>query len=217
MITKYMCDKSTINVFGLFLFLVFFLFVLPVYAQTPPPQQQTGLVSSISLPSPLTMLANIQSQLPNLMRLVTAIAYVMGFILVIMGIINLKHAGEMRTQMSHEHNLSKPILFIVIGAMLIYLPSAVQIGLSTFWAEPNPYGYVTQSDQWQQAINICYAIVQFIGVIAFIRGLLILTRVGHGGHHDALGKGITHIIGGILCINMYQFIQVLLATLGVQM
>ena len=213
--TKYMCDKSMINVFGLFLFLVFLLFVMPAYAQPAP--QQTGLMSSISLPSPLTMLANIQSQLPNLMRLVTAIAYVMGFFLVILGIVNLKHAGEMRTQMSQEHTMTKPILYIVIGAMLIYLPSAVQIGLSTFWAEPNPYGYVTQSDQWQQAINICYAIVQFIGVIAFIRGLLLLTHVGHGGHQDAFSRGVTHIIGGILCINMYQFIQVLLATLGVQM
>jgi len=196
---------------GLCLFMGFAFFVMPLYAQS-------SLMSNIYLPSPGTMLANIQQQIPNLMRLVTAVAYVMGFVLVALGIVQLKHAGEMRTQMSYEHNLTKPIMFIIIGGLLIYLPSAVQVGLSTFWAQPNPYGYLaSMSGQWQQAINICYAIVQFIGVIAFIRGLLLLTHVGHGGHQDALARGVTHIIGGILCINMYEFVQVILATIGVQL
>lgn len=217
MLSKYICNKTMINISGFCLFLAFILFVVPVYAQPTAQPQQSGLVSSISLPSPLTMLANIQKTLPNLMRLVTAIAYVMGFVMVILGVVNLKHMGEMRTQMSHEHSLMKPLLLIVIGAMLIYLPSAVQTGLSTFWAEPNPYGYITQSDQWQQTINICYAIVQFIGVIAFIRGLILLSKVGQGGHHDAFSKGLTHVIGGIFCINLYQFVQVVFTTLGVKM
>jgi uncharacterized membrane protein HdeD (DUF308 family) len=149
------------------------------------------------------------------MRMVTAIAFVIGFYMVIQGIIKLKHVGEMRTQMSHEHHLSGPIIMIVVGSLLIYLPSAVQVGMSTFWASPNPYGYVTQEDQWQQFLTVCFMVVQFIGVIAFIRGLILLSKASGGHQQGSFGKGVTHVIGGIFCINIYQFIQVILATIGI--
>lgn len=179
-----------------------------VYAQAQAP------VSSLSAES---MLVNIAQQIPNLMRLVTAIAYVLGLYFMIHGVILLKHAGEMRTQMSHEHHLTKPMLFLAIGAMLTYLPTTVHIGLSTFWTNPNPYGYLQMKDQWFQFINICFLIVQFVGVLSFIRGLVILKDLGgHGGGQSNFAKGLTHIIGGVLCINIYQFVQVVLITLGIQ-
>lgn len=207
MLSNIIRHKSILNIAGFCLFLIFFFYVLPVYAQG---------TTAPTTPTPETILTNIQKALPNLMRLVTAFAYVIGITMVIVGIMQLKHVGEMRTQMSHEHHLTKPLLMITMGALLIYLPSAVQVGLSTFWSEPNPYGYLTQSSQWQQALNVCYAVVQFIGVIAFIRGLIILSHVGGGGQQGALAKGIMHIIGGIFCINLYQFIQVIFATIGIQ-
>ena len=46
-------------------------------------------------------------------------------------------------------------------------------------------------------------LVQVMGVIAFIRGWVLL---GHAGEQNAqqgmFGKGLTHIIGGILAINI---------------
>ncbi len=191
----------------LYFFILFF--VLPDHAQA---QTQTN---GLSIPSAQTMVANIGLAIPNLTSFVTALAYVIGFVLVIRGIMQLKHMGEMRTQMSHEHHLSRPLTMIIVGALLIYLPSAVQTGLSTFWAEPNPYGYLTQSDQWQQTINVCFSIIQFIGVVAFIRGLVMMSKVGHG-HQGSLVRAVTHIIGGIFCINLYDFIQMVFATLGIQ-
>lgn len=193
-------------VYGLILALA--MFAMPVFAQS--------VGAGGTTLSPLTMLATLQEQIPNLTRMVTAMAYVIGAFMVIRGVVEFKHAGEMRTQMSHEHHLTKPILQITIGALLIYLPSAVQIGMSTFWAEPNPYGYVIQSDQWQQVINICYAVVQFIGVVAFIRGLVMLSHSAGGHHQSSFAKGLTHVIGGIFCININQFVQTILATFGIQ-
>jgi hypothetical protein len=151
------------------------------------------------------------------MRLITAFAYVIGLYFMIHGIILLKHAGEMRTQMSHEHHLTKPIAFLAVGGLLTYLPSTVQVGLSTFWTDPNPYGYLQMQDQWFQFLNVCFLIIQFIGVLAFIRGLVLLKDIGgHGGQQSSFAKGLTHIVGGILCINIYQFVQVILITLGIQ-
>lgn len=197
-------EKSKLFCFGVFLLLG--VFVTPAYAQS----YNVGGMSAFD------MIQNLAKQLPNVMRLVTAIAYVMGMTFIILGVMKLKHAGEMRTMMSHEHSIKGPIIFLVVGAMLIYLPTTVQMGLNTFWTQPNPYGYITEKDQWSQFVNACYSIIQLIGVIAFIRGLILLSQLsGQGGHQGALGKGLTHIIGGLFLINIYQFIQVVLVTLGV--
>lgn len=183
------------------------LIMSPVYSQT-------GNVTSVSAQ---TMLMNIAESVPNLMRMVTAIAYVMGMLLIVRGVVKLKHAGEGRTMMSHEHHLTGPIVQITVGALLLYLPTSVQVGMSTFWTDPNPYGYLQQEDQWSQFLNNVFMIIQLIGTIAFIRGLVILSKMGQGGgHQQGMSKGLTHIIGGILCINIYQFIQVILLTLGIQ-
>lgn len=190
---------------------VFFLifYILPGYAQ------QNGLNPSI--PTAETMLVNISNQIPSLTRMVTAICYVTGFYFVIMGLIKLKHFGESRTMMSQEHSLRGPLILLTAGTLMIYIPTSVQVGMSTFWTDPNPYGYLQSTDEWSEFINVCYVIVQFVGLIAFFKGLLILTHLGgHGTSPGTFGKALTHIIGGIFCINVYQFVQVIMATLGVQ-
>lgn len=185
------------------------LLALSVYAIPASAQTSTILTAS-------DMLANIASQVPVLMQLVTALAYVMGMYLIISGIIKLKHVGESRTMMSQEHSIKAPIIFLVVGAMLLYLPSAVQVGMTTFWANPSPYGYVQQTDQWSQVINDVYLVVQLFGTIAFIRGMVILSHLSGHGQPGTFAKGVTHIIGGLFCINIYQLVQVVLITLGIQ-
>ncbi|MBA3662496.1 MAG: hypothetical protein H0W64_12260 [Gammaproteobacteria bacterium] len=172
--------------------------------------------AKVSSTSAQDMLVNFSKTIPNLMRLVTAFAYVMGMYLIIAGIIRMKHLGESRTMMSQEHSVKAPLILLATGAMLLYIPTSVQMGLSTFWTDPNPYGYLQEEDQWSQFINVCYLVVQFVGTIAFIRGLLTLSHLGgHGGNQPGtFAKGLTYIIGGILCINIYQFVQVINVTLG---
>ncbi|OGT47749.1 MAG: hypothetical protein A3E83_04920 [Gammaproteobacteria bacterium RIFCSPHIGHO2_12_FULL_41_20] len=165
-----------------------------------------------------TMLTAFQTQVPALMKLVTAVAYVMGMYFIIIAVIGLKHFGESRSMMSQEHSLKGPLIFFAIGTALMYLPSAVSVGLTTFWSSPTPYAYQTSSTgQWNSFVSACFLIVQLIGTISFIRGLVILSRLGgHGGQPETFSKGMTHVIGGILCINIYQFVQVIAATFGIQ-
>jgi len=165
-----------------------------------------------------TMLINLSQEVPNLMRLVTAIAYVMGFFFTYKGILSLKEYGEARSMMSTQHDLKTPLLYLFVGAALLYLPSTVQTGLSTFWTNPNPYGYVSSAtDPWTELTNACFLLIQLIGVIAFIRGLVIFTHLGgQGGHQPGtLGRAMAHVIGGILCINLYDFLQAILGSLGI--
>ncbi len=164
-----------------------------------------------------TMLENFSATVPQFMQLVTAIAYVMGIWFVTMGISALKEFGESRTQMSAHHSLKAPLIYLGVGALLLYLPSSVQTGLSTFWQDANPYGYVSEAtDQWTTMYNDCFMIVQLIGTISFVRGLVIFTKLaGHGGGEGGFGRGLTHVIAGILCINLNDFLAAINGTLGI--
>lgn len=182
----------------------YFIFSNPVYAA--------------SAPDIATMLINFSEAVPNLMRLVTALAYVMGFFFIIKGVMELKHFGESRSMMSQEHSIGKPVMLLVIGTMLLYLPASVRTGLSTFWTTPNPYGYLPSSSDdsnWTDLGSAAFMVIQLVGTIAFIKGLLMMRHATGHGQPDTFSKALAHIIGGVLCINLYQFLQAIFETLGI--
>jgi intracellular multiplication protein IcmC len=192
----------------LFLILLSVLVMMPTFAQQTP--------SPISTLSAADMIKRISEQIPSLMQMVTALAYVMGMYFIFYGVLKLKQYGEQRSMMTQEHQLKGPLTFIIVGAFLLYLPTSVQVGLSTFWTDPNPYGYVQNDDEWQQFFNACFLIVQLVGTIAFIRGLVLLSQLGGHAQPGTFARGITHIVGGVFCINIYEFVQVIFNTLGIQ-
>lgn len=187
----------------------------PLFAQDPPPIQNLTPGSDTPVNAE-SMLMNFAQNIPSLMALLTGVAYVIGMYFIITGVLKLKHFGEQRSMYSQEHSMKGPIVFLTIGALLLYLPTSVQIGMSTFWTDPNPYGYLAQQDEWASLINDCFLIIQFIGALSFVRGLVVLSAIGgHGGQQGTVSKGLMQVIGGIFCINIYQFVQMVLATLGV--
>lgn len=196
-------NKPSFSWYSLF-FCAFFianLFATPAYAQL----------------SIADMIVNIAETVPQLMLFTTALSYVLGFAFVAHGLMLLKKYAEQRTMMSGDAKMSGPLLYLFVGAALIYLPSAVQSGMTTFWLHPNPYGYETSAnDQWSIFISACFNIIQLIGVIAFIRGLVILAHMGgQGGHQATFGRAAAHIVGGIFCIDIYDFVQAVFVTFGI--
>jgi intracellular multiplication protein IcmC len=168
-----------------------------------------------AIPNLATMLTNFATAVPNLMRLVTASAYVMGLFFIIQAVMGMKHLGEMRTMQSREHGFWGPAIEFLVGSALLYLPSTVQSVMGTLWVSTNPYAYVSDSTSNAAFIDACYGVVQLIGTIAFVRGLIILHNAG-GERSDphAMGKAASHLLGGILCINIYGTLQMFEATVG---
>lgn len=161
-----------------------------------------------------TMITNFAASIPQLMKLTTAIAYVLGLYLVMHGIMGLKKYGEQRTQMSSEHSLRGPLISMAVGAGMLYLPTSVQQGFATFWTNPAPYSYQTSdTGPFQSFINACFLIIQLIGTIYFIKGLSMLTHLDRG-QQGGFSRALTHIIGGIFCIDLYDFLNTIFVTLG---
>lgn len=176
----------------------------------------TSIASSVLVPDLVTMLTNLENAVPSFSKLVTAGSYVVGMFLMISALAKMKHFGEMRGMMSREHAVWGPIFQFLIGACLIYLPTSIRVTLYTLWSYNSPMAYTSSDASNQQFISICYHIIQLIGTISFIRGLLYLNQAANdkGQGQNPLSKSLSHIIGGILCINIYGTVQTLEATVG---
>lgn len=163
-----------------------------------------------------TMIANLTQNIPDLMRFVTALGYVFGLFFVVKSMLELKHVGESRSMMSQERGLKGPIIYFVIGAFLLWLPGTVHMGTATFFGYTNPLSYVSDDgNPWSDLVQDAFIIVELVGTIALIRGLVILTHLANqSSQQNSFSKGLAHVIGGILCINMYGFTQVMLNTFG---
>ena len=162
------------------------------------------------------MVINIANTMPDLLAMVSAAAYVLGFTLVLKGVYKLKEYGEMRTSMSSQTNLWPPMITLGVGTMLIYFVSTYKMGLATIFgtAEISPIAYSDSSGSTEALMSAVVSIMQVIGVIAFIRGLLLLNSAGNpGAQPGSIGKGLTFAIGGILSINIYGTWQMLINTL----
>ena len=137
----------------------------------------------------------------------------------------LKHAGEGKAHMSQGHTMKEPILYLTSGAMLLYLPSAMDVILQTVYGSEEILSY-NDIQGGNTIIDILFGssglfggglvvFIQLIGLIAFVRGWVMLAKSANqqSGHQGGLGKAAMHIFGGILAINIVQTINIIDNTL----
>ena len=190
------------------------LFGSPLYAANgdETPKQATGI------PTAQDVLNRIYEQLPQLTGMLYAIVFILGLVFIFKGLVKLKLLGEQRSMMSQHGSLKAPLLYLLIGALLLYLPSTLLISTSTFWTTPCSYCYPTTPDSaFTPFFKVVYAVVNFVGLIAFVRGLVILSHTGEQSQQGAFAKAMTHIIGGILCMNIGTLVQTIFTTLGIKL
>jgi hypothetical protein len=82
------------------------------------------------------------------------------------------------------------------------------------WSRLGASGDFTGADSAVQAV---LAFIQIIGAIAFLRGWMILKGAVEGSSQDTIPKGITHIIGGVLAINIDRTLKIIDNTFGTGM
>lgn len=161
------------------------------------------------------MLINLSQSYSAIFKMVTAIAYVMGLSFLVMSIFSFKQYAESHNSMSGG-GLKAPLLYILVATVFLYLPSAIDTLMeSTFGAKDTALSYSDSGDMVSMGIQeAVFRLSQIVGLIAFIRGWLILAQSAKQGAQPALGRALTHIIGGILAINIVGTKNVIWATFG---
>lgn len=165
----------------------------------------------------LQMLINISQSYPNITKLVYGVSYLLGLAFMIKAVYMLKVYGEQRSMMSTQTSLKGPITLIVVASVLLWLPSSLHTLIMTAFGHENVLGYTVGASNplGQAGTYALIYLVQLIGLISFIRGWVYLAQGASGGQgQHTTGKALTHIIGGLLAINVVELTNILWNSFG---
>lgn len=169
------------------------------------------------------ILTNIANNLVPIEKLVTGSAYLMGLAFAYKAIACLKHHGE-RASAQQQAGLKEPLVYFMVAAVFIYFPTGLSVLMKTSFGYSSVLAYSSLQTQ-NPTLNTLFGpssevgrslsmIIQVIGLIAFIRGWVLISRSAtHGQSPGGTSKGIMHVIGGVLAMNIVGTLEVLNNTL----
>ena len=176
----------------------------------------------------LTSQANILNNIANNMlpveRLLTGAAYLIGLSFAFKALYSLKIYGEARTMMSSNTSIKEPLIYLIVAAIFIYFPTGFQVMMNTTFGYSNvlAYGPVSSSNKTMDSLfgpdsligRPLALIIQTVGLVAFIRGWVLIARsASQGQQPGGTGKGLVHVFGGILAMNIVGTLQIINNTL----
>lgn len=165
------------------------------------------------------ILNNIANNLLPVERLITGAAYLIGLAFAFKAIYSLKAYGESRTMMSNSTSIKEPVAYLLVAAIFIYFPTGLAILLNTTFGSSSILQYAPINSN-NQAINAIFGasstvgrplalIIQVIGVVAFVRGWVLIARsASQGQPPGGTGKGLMHVFGGILAMNIVATLEI---------
>lgn len=168
-----------------------------------------------------SILNNIANNLIPVERLVTGGAYLIGVAFAFKAIYSLKVYGEARTMMSSNTSMKEPLVYFTVAAILIYFPTGLQVMLNSTFGKGATILQYAPVDSPNQALDTLFGtgsmvgqslsiIIQVIGVIAFVRGWVLIARgASHGQPPGGTGKGLMHVFGGILAMNIVATLEMI--------
>lgn len=170
------------------------------------------------------ILINIANNLASVEKLVVGAAYVMGLAFAFKAIYSLKTYTESRGAASQGASLKEPVVYLLVAAVFIYFPTVLRILLMTSFGSSNILQYASASNNNQAIITLfgtgstvggpLALIIQTIGVIAFVRGWILIARsVSHGQPPGGTGKGLIQVFAGILAMNIVATLEIVNNTL----
>lgn len=178
-----------------------------------------GLGGSCSSDEVAQGMACLAKSIPALMYLTILAGTIMGAFFVIKGVFMLPQLEQGRA------SSSQVMWTIIAGIALWSLLPMFNVISSTMGGGSDSFigsvaGKYAQSQAGGQdnaanaAIAASLIFVQFIGVIAFARGLYMLKLMGEN-KDGSMGRALTHIFGGAASMNIIWTIKVLAGSLGV--
>jgi len=168
------------------------------------------------------LINNINSPMTSAL---SALAVIIGLFMIIRG---LMKASKYNTD-PRAHSMVHIVANLSIGALLVVVGQSLDMMLSTVFGGLNQAGlegssvvngwqFVNQlglqNSQFTTAIGAALNFFQLIGLIAFIRGWMILKNAAEGSGQSTLAQGITHVLGGTVALNIFNFLEIMDKTFG---
>lgn len=157
----------------------------------------------------IAIFGNLSQSLYPLQRLISAIAYLLGVLFFITAITKLKkmvaqgHAGAGAS--------FTPMMYLLFGAVLIYLPTGLSMMANTAFGTNNILTYSDfNSNNIFQSIGL---LIRTAGLAWFVRGCVLVAHSSEpGAQHGP--KGMLFLIAGVLAINFDNTVAMLNTLMG---
>lgn len=183
-----------------------------------------------------TVLRNLRRIINPFTALLCVISFVAGVIFIFKALIKIKRAGTIGQQSLQPGELLTPIVAFIVGAVLLYIPTSTEVltnslfdtGRSIFGSGStidysqvgtgaSLLGYGSSGSlavQWADLANTLVLYIQFFGFFSFVRGWFLVAKAGsQGGGQGSVTKGVVHIIGGIIAINIIDAFHIVRNTI----
>jgi len=163
---------------------------------------------------------NIINSLVSIEKLATGTAYLIGISFAIKALYSMKKLAEAKSQSQDHATMKEPAIYFLVSAMCLYFPTGFAVLMNTTFGysqvlayAPITTGSSTLNSLFSQDNAFGYALalfIQVVGVIAFIRGWILIARSASSGQPPGgTGQGLTHVFGGILAMNIMGTIQII--------
>ncbi|KTC86138.1 MULTISPECIES: hypothetical protein [Legionella] len=145
----------------------------------------------------VAMLGNLSRSLFPVQHLISGFAYLIGIAFFLVAIAKFKKIGESAGKQSQE-KMFGPLAFLLGGAALVFLPSAVSLLANSTFGVGNVLSYTDYNPY--NIYSSMGLIIQTAGVIWFIRGCVLLVGASSPGVQHG-PKGLAFLFAGILAVN----------------
>jgi uncharacterized membrane protein len=146
----------------------------------------------------ITIIGNISQSLYPVQKMISGLAYILGIIFFYTAIEKLLKIGDKRTQSSSHDKMYTPVMYLFMGALLVYLPSALPTMAATAFGVGNVLTYASYNP-----LNVYSSVgllIRTVGVIWFVRGCVLVAHASNPGTQHG-PKGLLFMIAGIFAMN----------------
>jgi hypothetical protein len=149
----------------------------------------------------------------SMIKIIQYASYAIGAFLIVGAIFKLPQLSDPQARVSPK----TPLIMFFVGIAIFTLTGSVAVMSNTMSMGSGPGDALLQGPNtggvgaMAAAITGVLTFIRMIGYIAFIRGWLMLNQAGQG-KDGIVGRGLTHIGGGIACINVKATAYMLAAT-----
>jgi hypothetical protein len=160
----------------------------------------------MNIPDLVTMIGNLSHSLYPVQHLITGGAYILGLLFCITAVTKLKKIGDYRAQHSSSEKMYAPMMYLLIGSALLYLPSALTALANTAFGVGNVLTYSNYNPA--NIFSSMGLLIQTAGVLWFVRGCVLVVQASAPGTQQG-PKGLVFICAGVLAMNFDNSIAVL--------
>lgn len=159
----------------------------------------------------------LMSSLSDIYQMLIAVCYITGIIFTFLALYRLKKYGTGSAMMHSPRSMLGPAGLFMIGVILMFTPHFIDIMVMTLWGSDSVMSYqqLSEDASFREIVTPLIGVIQVVGLIAFIRGWVLVSKsTKEGAPPGSISKGVIHVIGGVMAINIVGTIDVVTSTLG---